>query len=67
LNPQGKPEFTAFLKSKEFVAWLSTLSNEGTHDTYSSCLFNYSINQPRSGHDREHPHGMRQYLRTQAK
>jgi len=41
LNPQGKPEFTAFLKSKEVVAWLSTLSNEGTHGTYSSCLFNY--------------------------
>ncbi len=41
MNPQGKPEFTAFLKSKEVVAWLSTLSNEGTHGTYSSCLFNY--------------------------
>ena len=41
MNPQGKPEFTAFLKQKEVVAWLSTLSNEGTHGTYSSCLFNY--------------------------
>jgi len=26
------------------VAWLSTLSNDGTHGTYGSCLFNYWLN-----------------------
>ncbi len=36
-----KPEFQAFLATKEVQAWLSTLSNEGTHGTYASCLFNY--------------------------
>ncbi len=36
-----KPEFKAFLNSKEVQAWLFTLSNEGTHATYSSALFNY--------------------------
>lgn len=41
MNPQGKPEFMAFLKTKEVLAWLSSLSTESTHGTYSSCLFNY--------------------------
>jgi hypothetical protein len=36
-----KPEFKAFLNSKEVQAWLFTQSNEGTHATYSSALFNY--------------------------
>ena len=41
MNPEGKPEFTAFLNTQEVHEWLQTLSNEGTHGTYSSCLFNY--------------------------
>ena len=40
MKPPGKLEFTAFLKQKKVVAWLSTLSNEG-HGTYGSCFFNY--------------------------